>query len=230
MRNLVRLELAKFSLKPHLIGLGIANVIILFISVFTSTLFTDGANTAMAGLPPMQLDTLTMAALLVNATLIVWESVLISTFIIEEYRNKTIGLLFTYPVNRAKLILTKVIMICGIILVFHVCASVFQNICISFLSRQFDFVTYSFENPFVQAITTVSTILLGLFPMFVGMAKKSTIATIVSSLIIVAIASNSQGATAGLLSIPLLAITFGIIGAVFAAFAIKKMITSDLYN
>ena len=230
MRNLVYLELKKFSLRPHLIGLGMANIIILLVSIFTSTFFTSGTNTSVAGLPPMQLDTVTMAALLVNATLIVWESVLISTFIIEEYRNKTIALLFTYPVNRAKLILTKVIMICGIIFVFHICSMVFQNICISFLRRQFDFVTYSFENPFVQVITTVSTILLGLFPMFVGMVKKSTITTVVSSLIIVAVASNSQGATAGLLSIPLLAITFGMIGAIFGAVAIKKMITSDLYN
>lgn len=230
MRGFVHLEFKKFSLKPHLIGLGIANTIILFISVFTSALFTSGANTSMAGFPPMQLDTVAIAALLVNSTLIVWEAVLISTFIIEEYRNKTIDLLFTYPVNRAKLIMTKVMMICGIILVFHICSTVFQNVCISLLSRQFDFVTYSFENPFVYVITTVSTVLLGLFPMFVGMAKKSIIATIVSSLLIVSIASNSQGATAGLLSIPLLAIIFGMIGAVFGAFAIKKMITSDLYN
>lgn len=77
------------------------------INVFISTLFRSGSNTSMAGLPPMQLNTVTMAALLVNATLIVWKSVLISTFIIEEYRNKTIDLLFTYPVNGAKLILQK---------------------------------------------------------------------------------------------------------------------------
>lgn len=230
MRNLIRLELQKFSLKPHLIGIGIANVFILLISVITSTLFKSGANTQMAGLPPMQLNTVTMAALLVNATLIVWESVLISTFIIEEYRNKTIDLLFTYPVIRAKLILSKIIMICGMILTFHICSFVFQNVCISFLSRQFDFVTYSFENPFLRAITTVSTISLGLFPLFVGMAKKSVIATIVSSLLIVAVASNSQGAAAGLLSIPLLAVAFGLIGAIFGALAVKKMITSDLYN
>lgn len=230
MKKLIRLEFKKFALKPHLTGIVVANIIILLVSVFASALLLSGTDTAVEGLPPMQLNTVTMASLLVNAALIVWEAVLISAFIMEEYRNKTMGLLFTYPVDRTKLILTKVVMICTIMLVFHICSNIFQNVCIFLLSRYFEFIIYGFENLFIQSITTVSTILLGLFPMFVGMAKKSTIATIVSSLIIVAAASNSQGTTAGLLSIPPLAVTFGVTGFTFAAVAIRKMMNSDLYN
>jgi hypothetical protein len=62
------------------------------------------------------------------------------------------------------------------------------------------------------------------------MIKKSTIATVVSSIIIVAIASNSQGSSAGLLSIPVAAVIFGIIGIIFSAVAMRKMILSDLSN
>lgn len=229
MKKLIRLEFNRFALKSHLIGLIVANIVILILSIFTSTLFTSGE--AMAeGLPPMQLDTITMATMLVRATLIVWEAVLISTFIIEEYRNKTISLLFTYPVSRTQLIMTKLVLICGLMLIFHICSSIFLNISIFFLSGKFDFVTYSFENLSNQIITAISTILLGLLPLFIGMMKKSTIATIVSSLIIVAIASNSQGTMGGLLSVPVLAVFFGMIGVLFSGVAIKKMITSDLYN
>ena len=70
--------------------------------------------------------------------------------------------------------------------------------------------------------------LMGLLPLYVGMIKKSTIATVVSSIIIVAIASNSQGSSAGLLSIPVAAIIFGIIGIIFSAITMRKMILSDL--
>lgn len=183
-----------------------------------------------AGIPLMQLDTISMASMLVRAALIVWESVLISSFIIEEYRSKTINLLFTYPVSRTRLIIAKLILICGIMLIFHIGSSIFQNFSIFLLNEQFEFVTYSFENLSTHIITTISTILLGLFPLFVGMVKKSTIATIVSSLLIIAIASNSQGSTAGLLTIPMLAVFFSIIGVIFSTVAIRKMITSDLYN
>ena len=60
--------------------------------------------------------------------------------------------------------------------------------------------------------------------------KKSTIATIVSSFALAAIVSNSQGSSAGLMSIPIAAIVFGMIGAGFSAITVRKMVSSDLSN
>ncbi|APH16088.1 ABC-2 transporter family protein [Clostridium sporogenes] len=231
MKTLIRLELKKFTLRPHLIGLIIANIIILFLSVSTSSIISNGAGALpTVGSPTMQLDTTTLAAMLTRATLIVWEAVLISLFIIEEYRNKTINLLFTYPVNRAKLIFAKVILVCGIMLLFYICSSIFQNFSIFLLSRQFNFVTYGFQNLFIQVLIGISTILIGLLPLCIGMVKKSSIATIVASIILMAFTSNSQGSTAGLLSMPLVAIILGLIGATFSILMIRKMIYSDLYD
>ncbi|MGV2644578.1 ABC transporter permease subunit, partial [Clostridium perfringens] len=51
-----------------------------------------------------------MAGLLCRAVFIVFASVLLSRFIIEEYKNKTISLLFTYPVERKKLIMAKMLL------------------------------------------------------------------------------------------------------------------------
>jgi len=164
VKKLIQLELKRFTLKPHLLGLVIANIVILFLSIITSTFLTSETDASMTGLPTMQLDTITMATMLVRAMLIVWEAVLISSLIIEEYRSKTISLLFTYPVNRKQLIIAKVLLICGIMLAFHIGSSIFQNISISLLSGQMDFITYSFESLSIQIITTISTILLGLFP------------------------------------------------------------------
>ena len=231
MWNLIRMEIKKVPLKPHIAGLLIANFIIFLLSVFTSSLLTASGNiSALPGFAPVQLDTVTLAAMLVRATLIVWEAVLISVFVIEEYRNKTIGLLFTYPISRTKLITAKLILICGIMFQFHVLSNIFQYATIFLAAKCFDFVTFSFGNIMTQAVTTISAILLGLLPLYVGMIKKSAIATVVSSIIIVAIASNSQGSSAGLLSIPIAAIIFGIIGITFSAITMRKMILSDLSN
>ena len=229
MWNLIRMEIKKVPLKPHIAGLLIANFIIFLLSVFTSSLLTASGNiSTLPGFAPVQLDTVTLAAMLVRATLIVWEAVLISVFVIEEYRNKTIGLLFTYPISRTKLITAKLILICCISFTFHVLSNIFQYATIFLAAKCFDFVTFSFGNIMTQAVTTISAILLGLLPLYVGMIKKSAIATVVSSIIIVAIASNSQGSSAGLLSIPIAAIIFGIIGITFSAITMRKMILSDL--
>ena len=231
MIKLIRLELKRFSFKPHLIGLAIANIVILLLCILISTLLPMTREIILiVGLPEVQLDTITLATMLVRATLIIWEAVLIATLIIEEYHNKTIGLLFTYPIDRAKLIFAKLALICSIMLGFYILSSAFQQVSVFFLNRQLDYVTYSFENIFIQLSTTASAILLGMVPLCVGMAKKSSIVTIVSSIIIVVIVSNSQGQTAGLLSIPIIAIILGIIGAVVSIVTVKRMISSDLYN
>lgn len=231
MWNLIRMELKKVPLKPHIAGLFIANFIIFLLSVFTSSLLTASGNTStLPGFAPVQLDTVTLAAMLVRAALIVWEAVLISVFVIEEYRNRTIGLLFTYPISRTKLITAKLILICCISFTFHVLSNIFQYASIFLAEKCFSFVTFSIGNILAQTITTISAILLGLLPLYVGMIKKSTIAAVVSSIAIAAIASNSQVSSAGLLSIPVAAVIFGIIGIIFSAVAMRKMILSDLSN
>ena len=230
MRNLVKLELKRASLKSHFIGLLAANIVIVLLSGFTSSLLNTGGGVAVTGLPPAQLDTLTLATMLVRATLIVWEAVLISVFIVEEYRNKTINLLFTYPVQRGKLIAVKIILICVVMLLFHALSGVFQFTCLSVASKYFPFVTVSPANLITQAVTALSAVLLGLLPLYVGMIKKSTIATIVSSFAIAAVVSNSQGSGAGLIAIPIAAIVFGVIGAGFSAITVHKMVSSDLSN
>ncbi|NFD30559.1 bacitracin ABC transporter permease [Clostridium botulinum] len=230
MKDLIKLELERFSLKPHLLGVILANIIILALSVSVSSTFaTTSMQSIPSGLPPLQLSTVAIAKLLIKTTLIVWQSVLIATIIVEEYQSKTIMLLYTYPINRKKMIAAKITLVCGIMLIFYLSSEVFQHIAIYIFSRYISFITYQLDNILIQLVIIVSAILLGLVPLYIGMIRKSTIATIVSSLIIVCITSNSQGSTAGLISVPAVAITFGVIGLIFAALAIKKITTSDLY-
>lgn len=189
--------------------------------------YIDGIYTKW--ITPLQLSTVAIAKLLIKTTLIVWQSVLIATIIVEEYESKTIMLLYTYPINRKKMIAAKITLVCGIMLIFYLSSEVFQHIAIYIFSRYISFITYQLDNILIQLVIIISAILLGLVPLYIGMIRKSTIVTIVSSLIIVCITSNSQGSTAGLISVPAVAITFGVIGLIFTVLAIKKITTSDLY-
>lgn len=229
MKKLLRLELERFSLKPHLIGLIIANIIILLLCIMVSTVIKAlGGIMAAAGLPQISLTTVSLSAMLVRATLTVWQGALIAKLIVEEYQNKTIGLLFTYPVNFKKIICAKLTLICGLIFLFHIASYIFQNVTVYLISEQIDIVTYRFESLSTQFLIIVSTILFGLVPLTVGMINKSTIATVVSSVVMIAFSSNSQGRTAGLLSIPAVALVLGIVGCVTASITVKKMLSSDL--
>lgn len=229
MRKLIGLELERFSIKPHLIGLLIANIVIFLLCVMVSTFIKAlGGVMAAAGLPEISLTTISLSTMLVRATLIVWQGIFIAKLIVEEYQNKTIGLLFTYPVNFKKVIWAKITLICGLVFLFHVASNIFQNVAVYLISGQIDFVTYRFESFTVQLLVIISTILLSLVSLAVGMINKSTIATVVTSVVIVAFSSNSQGGTAGLLSIPIIALLLGVIGLVVASVAVKKMLTSDL--
>ncbi|WP_434303573.1 ABC transporter permease [Clostridium botulinum] len=230
MKHLIKLELERFPLKPHLLGVILANIIILALSVSVSSTFaTTSMQSIPSGLPPLQLSTIAIAKLLIKTTLIVWQSVLIATIIVGEYQSKTIMLLYTYPINRKKMIAAKITLVCGIMLIFYLSSEVFQHMAIYIFSRYISFITYQLDNILIQLVIIISAILLGLVPLYIGMIRKSTIATIVSSLIIVCITSNSQGSTAGLISVPAVAITFGVIGLIFTVLVIKKIITSHLY-
>ena len=68
MQNLVKLELKRVSLKSHFISLLAANVVITLLSAFTSSLLSADGGVAVTGLPPAQLDTLTLATMLVRAS------------------------------------------------------------------------------------------------------------------------------------------------------------------
>lgn len=229
MKKLIRLELKKFSFTPHLIGLLIANILILFLSTTTSMIMiTEAGVPAVTGLPALKLATTDLSSMLTRATMLIWEAALIALLVIEEYRNKTMGLLFTYPVKKSKLIFAKLILICGAMLLFFIFSSIFQNVSILFLSKRLEYVSFSHESPLTQFIIMIATICIGLFPLYIGMIGKSSIKTIVSSIILMALVSNSQGNTAGLLSIPVAAIVFGLLGILFSVFTIKKILRSDM--
>lgn len=67
-----------------------------------------------------------------------------------------------------------------------------------------------------------------MLPIYVGMIRKSTIATVVSSLFIVSIAVNSQTGVGGIITIIPVSIALGAIGLLFALIAIRKIVISDL--
>lgn len=165
---------------------------------------------------------------------LVYSSVLTARLVIGEYSQRTITIMFSYPLNRMKLIASKLI----IIMVYTAISMAIGYICCSgyivLVDRFFDMLEGTFQISMLQtwipmAITTVVVCtVLSLWPFIIGMIRKSVPATIVTSLVVIVfrqlIISKNITYQESLLQILLVAfITFGV-----ALFAFKKKVP-ELY-
>lgn len=101
-------------------GAAFANFIILgFLWMVT---FTEGKDTFQT------IDeTFLVIGTFVRAVFIIFGAVLISKLIISEFKNKTILVMFTYPINRKKLLAAKLLIAAGLtfitILISNACVA-----------------------------------------------------------------------------------------------------------
>lgn len=224
MLKLMKLELRKFRLSNYIRAAWIANVCILTVICVASTNAEMKSEILLNnyGMAFSLIDTL------VRATYIVFASVLISKLVIEEFRSKTITVLFMYPIPRKKIIIAKLLVVVLFTLVANVVASIFARI--GFLV--FDYFVSVITEPLTQVVaiesiirmtvSALATSCLSLIPLYFGMRKHSVPATIVSSLIVVAIVcQNINGFS--LYSIIAVPITLAFLGVATAYLTISNI-------
>lgn len=187
MLHLVKLELKKYKLNRHVLG---TILVILCIMAFITISLVDSA-TDLKQTKDTYESTLMAINLLLITSFLIYSSVLVSQLIINEYKNKTIMLLFSYPVNRRKLIMTKLL----IVSIFTIVSMTVGYLCCTFylifLDQHFDLVQGAFQIGYLytyipQAVTSIIISgFLALLPFVAGMIKKSVPVTIISSFLVV---------------------------------------------
>ncbi|AIQ18826.1 bacitracin ABC transporter permease [Paenibacillus sp. FSL H7-0357] len=142
---------------------------------------------------PMFLDFtafMSLANIFIRVTFVVFSGIIISRLVIDEYKNKTIQLLFTYPIQRKKVMQAKLM----IVLVFCFTCLVISTFIIEVLTVLLNPAAHFFETAASKedVLATFPAILmasamtagLSLIPLSFGMRKKSTATTITSSVIL----------------------------------------------
>ncbi|WMT40876.1 ABC transporter permease [Paenibacillus sp. D2_2] len=222
MLKLMKLEMRKFRIGTYVRAALIANVVILGFVCMMSLIadFKDlfpSYDTAYS-----TIDTFA------RATYIVFASVLISRLIIDEFRNKSITVLFMYPINRKKLIAAKLLVIVLFTLVADIVTNLFVgigfyvlNLFASVIPDQF---TWSIAGKLLLKVimSALATSFLSLIPLYFGMRKHSGAATIVSSLIVVGIVCQNTGSFT-LYSIIAIPIGLALLGAAIAYMSIRNI-------
>ena len=153
-----------------------------------------------------------------------------SKFIIEDYTGKRIILLFSYPVSRKKIMLSKL----GIVYLFTVISMVASNIAIFLvfgLTEQFIHLINESFTLFILAQAIEITLIMsfiaastGIIAAGIGFVKKSVPTTIVSAVLIASLMCNIVvNATANKAVLYLLAIVILTIAFIVSILLMKQV-------
>lgn len=198
MLKLMKLEYQKHHLSQYFKMVAIW-ILIIFGLV---ALMGWGSRKEIEPMFPTYTDFMTLTNIFIRIVFITFSAVLLSRLVIDEYKNKTIHLLFTYPLQRKKLMQAKLLIVLIFCFVSIVMATFVISLLIFFVSPHL----YLVENP-VKMNEIISTIPLtlinavmmagiSLIPLFFGMRKKSTAATITWA-VIIGLLINSTVSTGG---------------------------------
>ncbi|MGG4265504.1 ABC transporter permease [Peribacillus simplex] len=186
MLKLMKLEWRKNHLSSYFKG-----VVICIVAIFAAVaLMAWGSKVEDDLMFTDYIEFMSLANIFIRIVFIIFSSVILSRLVIDEYRNKTIQLLFSYPLKRKKLMQAKL----SIVFAFCFFSIITSTFIISILVYFSNPILGLFETPVSLSvmIATVPTIFISAFmiagvsliPLYFGMRKKSTATTITSAVLI----------------------------------------------
>ncbi|MBU5267562.1 ABC transporter permease [Virgibacillus proomii] len=229
MFTLMKLEFKKVKMGWYVKGAVIANILIL------SSLFFIGYIEKLEG-NVFFLDydeVFIIIGAFVRATFIIFAAVLIVKLVIEEFKNKTITVLFTYPIDRKKFIGVKLFIVGSLTFISIIISNLFVLGSFFALNPYFQIIpgTLSLEMVVQQIIPIITFAFAAagtsLISLYFGMRKLSVPATIISSIVIVFLISshNPVFSVASIVYIPLL---LAVIGILIAFLSIRRIDKIDI--
>ena len=130
--------------------------------------------------------------LFTKATFLIFEGFLISSVIVDEFKNRTINQLFSYPIKRSLIIWSKVLVVVLVAFVAIYSAQIAIHAIIKFTAifTGHDF-NLAFSDILELGISSIGITLVGLIPMIFGMIKYSSVGTMVSSVVVAILICNA---------------------------------------
>lgn len=184
MFKLIKIEASKFSVKGELIVfLGIT----LAIAALTFFISKDAA------IPINNTGLYQFVEFITTNAFFVFGAVLMSKYFVGEFENKTIQILFSYPINRKKIMIAKIIFVSIIIvmatvmsyliilLLFYVMAYL-TDVSMNFLT-----IKYIYDSFTGLVLNVVILNIAHTLTLYIGLKYKSSAAIIVASIVLLLI-------------------------------------------
>lgn len=185
------LKLMKLEWKKHRLSRYFKGIAICIVSIFVATaLMAWGSKAEGEQMFSDYAGFMSLTNIFIRTTFMIFSAVILSRLVIDEYKSKTMQLLFSYPLERKKIMQAKLAITFGFCFFTTILSTCIINILIFFLNPIIVF----FETPvtMAQIIATIPATFLTAFmmagislvPLYFGMRKKSTPTTITSSIVI----------------------------------------------
>lgn len=227
------LKLIKLEWKKQNIGVYIRNAVImtLVLLVFIVLMTTElDADETMALYGKSMLNT--AVELFAHMSYMIFTGAMIAAFIVSAYENKNINLMFSYPIKRQKILLSKVLAVW----IFNFTAltlSKFLIYIILYVTKSYTHITAGGirfgEASFYLEILLSSAAMVSIsyIALFVGLLAKSSKGTIITTVIIVCFTQGNLGSFTLVGNLPFYAVLF-ILSIISVYLSVKNVETADV--
>ena len=199
MWKLIRLEWKKNNIKKYLMSAAILIALLAFFMF--AQCYLGIANDADTGVPDSAPGMGNMAVqieLFTNLSFLIFTTVMLASFIIAAFHNKTENLMFSYPIRRQKILISQMLAVWIFCLVMLICAKLAIYMFLAASAwRKADFpLGYDMGQAsfYIQVVLkSVLTVTLGFIPLYIGRIMNSSKAAIISSFLLFTIMNGTVG-------------------------------------
>ncbi len=233
MLKLIKLEWKKNQIGKYIRGAVImAGLLLLFVFALAFLGIANDPDGTLDAAPGTEVISAPIE-LFTSMAFLIYTSVMLASFIVSAYKNKTMNLMFSYPIKRQKLLVSQMMAVW----LFNVTALTFTKLLIyscifitaGFMDSSFviDFQIGSFGFYIQLILKSVVIVSMSFIALFVGMAMKSSKATMVTSFLLIFLTQANIGdfTMAGNALFPAI---LTVISVVFAVLAVYHVEDKDL--
>lgn len=199
MLKLIKLEWKKNNIVKYIRNAVIVtSLLCLFIFALAFLGIADDPDGTLDAAPGMNTIS-SPIELFTGMAFLIFTSVMLASFIVSAYKNKTMNLMFTYPVKRQKILASQMVAVWSFNfaalvlskLVIYLCIFMGSKYMRSSFAIDFDMGSLSF---YIQLILKSFVIVsMSFIALFVGMAVKSSKAAIITSFLLIFLTQANVG-------------------------------------
>lgn len=234
MLQLIQLEWKKNKISKYIRNAAILTAVLcLFLFAFAFLGIANDPETGVPDVAPGMNGLSAPVELFSSMAFLIFTSVMLSSFIVSTYQNKTMNLMFSYPVKRQKILASQM----AAVWLFNFAALVLTKLVIygslflgsRFMSSAFpiDFnmgsVTF-----YVQLLLKSAVIVsVSFIALFIGLVMKSSKATIISSFLLILLTQANIGDYT-MSNSTVFPLVLTIVSFLFAFLSVRNAETKDL--
>lgn len=195
MKHLIQLELRKVNIRPYLYS-GIIIVLCMLGLLYTFAMIAYLGGDHDAAEFSSYHNIWVLVNVLQTAAYSVLTAVMFSTFLLKDYSGKNAILIYSYPVERRKLLNSKIALVWLLAAFFMICGTVIMYVIFSLSEKLFPLVPDHLSAALCVKVFSETVLCLflslfiGIISVRIGFAKKSIQTTIIASVIICACTAN----------------------------------------